>query len=541
MKCHILVIGGGGAGLRAAIAARESGAEVVLISKSRVGYANNTYISKATFAVSGLGRTADGPGVHLIDTVMGGRFLNDQGLAEAMTRGIRPQVAFLEKCGVRFSMKDGEIQLHSVPGHSHARHILAPSRMGRDLVLPLREKAGKIGVRFVERAIASRLFARNGRVAGATALSDEGTFLSVSAGCIILASGGYGQVFLNNNNAPGITGDGQSLAFGLGARLKDMEFVQFYPTALGRTGRSILLYESLVVRAGGRLLNSRGEDVLEKHGLKDPMLLTRDRLARSIMMEIQEGLDVQGGVIMDLTAVPGELEGQLRPLLPTAWSAGKRKYIVSPTVHFCMGGVSIDRDTETSVPGLFASGEVCAGVHGANRLGGNSLSEVFGMGALSGTRAAQRQETLEPQEIPPDGRREEKGRLESLFSEKGEDLRALERQLKEAMWKRAGIVRHEKGLVEALEQIGDHKAIAGGIKIGNFRDLTRYLEYRNLLLVSEMVCRASLLRRESRGSHYRSDYPEEDNVQWLKNIEIQKDPLGMRLEPVPVRMSRIAP
>jgi fumarate reductase (CoM/CoB) subunit A len=539
--CDVLVIGGGGAGLRAAIAAREQGGDVVLISKSRVGYANNTYISMATFAATGLGGPDDDRGAHVKDTVIGGRFLNDQKLVEAMTREIKPQVAFLEKCGVRFSMKGGRIQVYSVPGHSHARHVHAPSRVGRDLVLPLREHARKIGVRFVERTIVTRLFARNGLVAGATGVSGDGTFLAFEAKCIILASGGYAQTFLNNNNAPGITGDGHALAFQLGVRLKDMEFVQFYPTALDRTGRSILLYESLIVRAGGMLLNARGEDIIEKHGLKDPLVLTRDRLARSIMMEIQEGLDEQGGVIMDLGPVSGDMEEQLRPLLPPAWSAGKRKYIVSPTVHFCMGGVCIDENGETSVAGLFSTGELSAGVHGANRLGGNSLSEVFGMGAMSGRKAAERQKTLGAPEIPSKERGEEKGRLEALFSEEGEDFKGLERELKEVMWQRAGVVRNRRGLEEALERIENLLSPGRRTRIASFGDLKRYLEYRNLLLVSEMVCRASLLREETRGSHYRTDYPAEDNVNWLRNIEIRSDLQGMRLEPVPVNMSRISP
>jgi succinate dehydrogenase/fumarate reductase flavoprotein subunit len=206
-----------------------------------------------------------------------------------------------------------------------------------------------------------------------------------------------------------------------------------------------------------------------------------------------------------------------------------------------MGGITINADTETAVPGLFAAGEVCAGVHGANRLGGNSLSEVFGMGSLAGKVSARKSRDLGPPEIPRQTLAREKARLTSFFWGEGMDVKSLMHGLKETMWNKAGIVRHGKGLQDALDQIESLKSAEGRARIKNYCDLMRYLEYCNMLLISEMVCRAAMMREESRGAHYRMDFPRENNARWLKNIVIYPDQEEMRPETVPAVLSRITP
>ncbi|MGD9077447.1 MAG: FAD-binding protein, partial [Desulfobacteraceae bacterium] len=300
VSCDVLVIGGGGGGLRAAIEARERGADVLVVSKSRVGYGNNTYVSKAAFSATGWGDPEDGPQVHLKDTVIGGRFLNDQNLVALMAEQAGSQVPFLEKCGVIFWKKEGKVRVAKAAGHSFARHVHAARRVGSELILPLKAYAKRIGVRFGDRVFVTKLLSSGDRIAGAFGVTENGVFQVFAAQCVILATGGFANVYLHTNNAPGITGDGQALAYELGLPIKDMEFVQFYPTATGKLGRSILLYEVFVLGAGAKLKNAKGEDIIEKHGLSDPMVLTRDRLARAIMGEIAKGLDVEGGVIMDL-------------------------------------------------------------------------------------------------------------------------------------------------------------------------------------------------------------------------------------------------
>jgi len=304
MTCDVLVIGGGGAGLRAAIEARHGGADVLLASKSRVGYANNTYIAKAVIAASGWGNPGDGAGVHLEDTVRGGCFLNDRNLVSVMVEKAKTEMSFLEKCGVVFAKKEGRFDIEQIAGHSFPRQIRGEHRTGSDLVVPLKQYAEKIGVRFADRVFITRLFSSGDRMAGASGVSHDGRFMAFSAGCVILATGGFGQVYLHTNNAAGITGDGQALALHLGLPLKDMEFVQFYPTATGKFGNRLILSEVLVMVEGAVLKNSLGEDIVIRHGLTDPMRLTRDRLAQAIMRELLEGRGVDGGVIMDSAPSP---------------------------------------------------------------------------------------------------------------------------------------------------------------------------------------------------------------------------------------------
>lgn len=539
-RCDVLIIGGGGAGLRAAIQARERGVAVTVVSKSRVGYGNNTYISKGTFAAAtGWRDSRDNPDVHLRDSVIGGRFINDQRLLKMVTQGAVGQIEFLQKCGVRFSKRGGRIGVMHTPGHSYPRHVRGQDRSGRDFMIPLRAYAERIGVRFMDRVSITRLIGSGGRIAAATGITQDGTFLTLAANCIVLATGGFAQAYLHNNNAAGMTGDGHALAFELGVPLKDMEFIQFYPTALGALGSRLFLYEAFIFQAGAVLRNALGDDIIAKYCLNDPMAMTRDRLTRAVMQEILEGRGIRGGVIVDLSTVPEKELTPLRHLLPAASMPGEKELIVSPTAHFCMGGITIDESAETIVPGLFAAGEICAGVHGANRLGGNALSEVFAMGGVAGMKAAQNAQESSQPDVPEKEVLKERDRLESLLSTERGDLSGFRQVVKDLMWCNAGIIRNKEGLEGALERIEGLAASLQGVRVKDYRGLMKYLELENMLLLSEMVCRAALLRTESRGAHYRSDYPEEDNKYWLKNILIGKQDSKMSLEAVPVPITTV--
>jgi succinate dehydrogenase/fumarate reductase flavoprotein subunit len=244
VACDVLVIGGGGAGLRAAIEARQTGADVVLVSKAQAGLANNTLISKATFAVpSGWSDPRDNPEVFLRDAVIGGRFVNDQQLVAAVAREAGIQVSFLEKCGVKFLEYEGHFLAIHPAGHSYPRHIRAREHEGRGLILPLKKYARENGVRLADSVFITRLLtSKAGRIAAAVGITRDGKFLAFVSKCFVLATGGFAQIFLHTNNAAGICGDGLALAFEVGAPLKDMEFVQFYPTAAGKLGNRIVLY-----------------------------------------------------------------------------------------------------------------------------------------------------------------------------------------------------------------------------------------------------------------------------------------------------------
>ena len=217
----------------------------------------------------------------------------------------------------------------------------------------------------------------------------------------------------------------------------------------------------------------------------------------------------------------------------------KKELIVAPTAHFCMGGIIINEIAETSIQGLFAAGEVCAGIHGANRLGGNALTEVFTLGGIAGKNAASRAREIRQQDLPEKQVHEERRRLERFFFEGDEDLREVSQELKKMMWCKAGIIRKKENLEEALIRLEELTKYLSRVQIKDSRELVKYLELCNMLLISEVVCRAALVRTESRGAHYRSDYPKEDNKKWLKNIIIQKQDSKMNLKAVPVSLETI--
>jgi len=533
LHCDVLVIGGGGAALRAAIAARETGADALVVSKTRVGFGNNTYISKASWAVPGIADPEDSCHVHANDTMLGGCLLNDERMVDRVARGADRVIPFMEKCGVRLATKDGRMIFHSAPGHTYTRHVRGENRTGSDLILPIREYAKRMGVRFLDRIFITALIPQGDRVAAAAGLSEDGTFYSIGCRSAVLATGGYARIYLHNNNAPGIQGDGQVIAFEMGVPLKDMEFVQFYPTALGNRGARLLLYEVLISQAGARLKNAAGEDVLNKHGLNDPGRLTRDRLARAIMEEVEKGLGVEGGLIMDLGGIPSQVAATLSPILPAGWLPSVKELVVSPTTHFCMGGVVTDSEAATAMAGLFAAGEVCAGVHGANRLAGNALLELFVMGEVAGRNAGLKAKEAAFPQIPERQVQREMVRLQSLFSDTGKDAKEFCRSLQSLMWVKAGILRSAESLSTALARIEELEGLSKTCRAENPLELVRRLDLNNMLLVSKMVCQAALYRTESRGAHYRSDWPQERNPEWLKNVLIRKaDGENMTLEAV---------
>jgi len=539
VSCDILIIGGGGASLRAAVEAREIGADVMIASKARIGYVNNTFIAGSNIATSGLSEIPDDLDTHLRDTILSGRFLNNQNLATLVVENGREQITFLEKHGVQFARKDGNLRINHWPGHTNPRHVQAAKPRGLKYTLPLAETARKLGVRFLEHMFITKLYTYGSRIAGASGITGKGEFVTIHAACVILATGGFARIYSRTNNAPGITGDGHALAYELGVPLMDMEFVQFYPTGLGRTGGRLLFYEALVFRAGAKIINSKGEDILAKHGLDDILVGTRDRITQTIVEEVSAGLGVDGGVMVDLSPVPEDLLKRRQPRIFAKWKSVDKFPVVSPTAHFCMGGVRIDESSETVIPGLFAAGEVCAGVHGANRLAGNALTEVFVMGGVAARNAVIKAGEMGPAEIPVDLVSVEKQRLESSPSNTQNDIKALTRMLKNEMWEAGGVIRDIERLNKALPRIEEIRQLSQLTPRRDIAELTRFLELENMLKISEMVFRGTLLRTESRGSHFRSDYRKEDNVNWLKNIVVRKEGDRMITETIPVSFDKI--
>ncbi len=536
LSCDVLVIGGGGAGLRSAIAARLRGADVLLAAKTRIGPVSNTYLSKAVIAAAGWGTPDDAARVHVEDTMQAGRFLNDPAMVARMAERSPAEITFLRDCGVDFAMDGDRLRLIRIAGHRHPRHVHGAGWRGSDLVLPLRRRAEAVGVRMAEQVFVSRLLSADGRICGAAGITPDGRFLAIQAKAVVLATGGYAQVFRNTNNAPGITGDGPALAHDLGLPLKDMEFVQFYPTAAGRRGSRLILYENMLSRPGVALRNGKGENILERHGIADPMTVTRDRLAQIITREIREAASPEPGVFMDMTDLSEETARELSAILPPRWWQGQKVFQVAPTAHFCMGGIATDPSGETPLAGLFAVGEAAAGMHGANRLGGNALAEIFAMGSFVGETAAAQAMAIGAFRVPGKGFEEERSRLAAAFSREGMGAKQAVEELKALMWKSAGVIRCESGLSAALKHLA---ASAPRITVSTPAELIRRLEYENMRCVARMVCRAALERTESRGAHFRSDFPEEDNPAWRKNIVLRKNPAGLSVETRSVRVDRM--
>lgn len=536
LTCDVLVIGGGGAGLRAAIAAKLHNVDVLLVSKTKVGPNSNTYISKAVIAATGWGPADDDENAHIVDTVTGGRFLNDQSMVAKVAERIHSEIIFLKECGVPFDMQAGKPRVIKTPGHRYSRHVYGVNWSGSDLVLPLKRRAKQVGVRFAEQVFVTRLIADENRICGATGITSDGVFYAIQSKVVVLATGGFAQIYLNTNNVPGITGDGQALAYDLGVPLKDMEFVQFYPTAVGKHGSRLILYERILAQPGVLMRNRQGENFLEVHGITDPTKVTRDRLAQLIYNEMIKENSPDQGVFMDTGDLPEETARRLSPLLPARWWQGHKLFKVAPTAHFCMGGIVTDQSGETSLKGLFAVGEATAGVHGANRLGGNALAEIFTMGAWVGEMAVHRTMDIETDSVSKNAFEEERSRLERTYSNRGLSLKELIYDLKQLMWNRVGVIRTKIGLQQALDLL---REAYPQVIVLSPKDLIRLLQFQNMRCVAKMVCRAALERTESRGSHFRMDFPEEDNQNWIKNIVLRKTSNGTIIEETPVSLDLV--
>jgi fumarate reductase (CoM/CoB) subunit A len=535
-ETDVLILGGGGAGLRAAIEAKNHGVGVLLASKSRLGLANNTAISGSGIAAgTGWRVKDDSPELHFKDTIIGGRYINDQRLVEVVTRESGPQVLDLERFGVNFRKREGTFHMALMAGHSYPRNAFGDKAVGIDLTLPLRDYGVGIGVESIEGVLITKLLTDGDGVAGAVGVDSEGLIHVFEAKATILATGGAGEIYLNSSNAPGSTGDGFVLAYDAGVPMVDMEFVQF-----SMTGPHV---EMFCAREGAVIINAEGENILETYGLNDPVKMTRDAMSRAIMMEILEGRSSDGNhLTLDITPIPEARLEKLRVLLPKNASKDQRHFNIGLQSHYFMGGAKIDERTATCVDRLYCAGEICAGVNGANRLGGNALAETFVFGKISGENAAK--QALTGKTGPPDPRQisAETERLRKMTTAAGgESVKELRRLLRSSMWNRAGIIRNEDGLNRALGEIASLKTRLRNISINSPGELADALRLENMIVVSEMVAKCALLRTESRGSHYRTDYPHENQADWLKNTVITKKDDKMSLETVPVDLSRMSP
>lgn len=505
VECHVLVIGSGGAGVRAAVEAGEYG-DTVLVSKSLAGKGGCTPMAEGGYNAAL--RESDSCVLHKEDTIRGGAYLNDQELVDILVSEAPERFLELVSWGAVFDQTDaGEWSQRSFGGQKIARTCYAGDRTGHEMMMTLLERLRAGNVTVLQEVSVIDLLRREGRVVGAVALDRNGGLMALQADSTIIATGGAARIYdISTNSATG-TGDGFALGYRAGAELIDMEMVQFHPTGAvyPYDARGRLVTEA-VRGEGGVLLNSKGERFMERYDPERMELSTRDVVARSIAREIAEGRGTpRGGVWLDVTHLPPEQIEEKLPLMLEQFLAfgidiRKEKMEVSPTAHHFMGGLRITPSCETTIPGLYACGEAAGGVHGANRLGGNSLAETQVFGKRAGEAAGK----APSRGIRIDTRHLERyRRMMDDFRSGGVNPVTITRKLQEAMWNGAGIARNARDLETTLvdvEKLSKKKLLAQTPE-----NLAECFTVQNMCLVASLVVRSALLRGESRGAHMRTD------------------------------------
>ena len=404
----------------------------------------------------------------------------------------------------KIAIQGGYGAFHEIAAHHFFENEeieILPRNTFRDMVTTLKERQCDFGIMAIENSLAGSIIPNYNLIIN--------TSMHIT-----------GEIYLRTSNAIGSTGDGYALAYEVGAVLRDMEFVQFYPTTSGKQGSKICLYEELLP-VGASIRNALGEHILKRYGMNNVASVTRDILTRTIMKEIVDGRGVEGNVVFDFTAIPEEKVQELYRSGFMSKEGNLGKLPVAPTAHFSMGGIRINENSETGIDGLYAAGEVCGGVHGANRLSGNAISETLAFGTIAGNQAAASAAKMEQIPAPQSEVTAEVDRLKELASGTGrKSLEQLRQSLKQTMWDKVGVIRDRQNLEDAQKEILALREQLAAVSLTSHRQLPQAVKLANMLTVSEMVCRAALMRTESRGAHYRTDYPEEDDEQWLKTIEI---------------------
>jgi succinate dehydrogenase / fumarate reductase, flavoprotein subunit len=568
----VLVIGAGGAGLRAAIEASSKNLRVGVITKSLLGKAHTVMAEGGVAAALAYVDERDNWKVHFADTMRGGQYLNSWRMAELHAKEAPDRVCELEAWGALFDRtKDGRILQRNFGGHRYPRLAHVGDRTGLEMIRTLQDHGIHLGMEVHMECTVLTLLTDDGRIAGAFGYERErGRFLLFRAKAVVLATGGIGRAYKITSNSWEYTGDGHSLAYHAGASLMDMEFVQFHPTGMiwPPSVRGILVTEG-VRGEGGVLKNKDGrrfmfDDIPENYraqtadneeegwrytqGDRDarrpPELLTRDHVARCIVREVREGRgSPHGGVFLDIAWIKDRIpkgEELIKRKLPSMYHQFKEladiditrePMEVGPTTHYMMGGVRVDPDTQMSdVPGLFAAGECAAGLHGANRLGGNSLSDLLVFGKRAGEYAARFATSNGAANPHPDQIEATACRAVEPFERTGENPYQVQYDLQELMQDLVGIVRQEEEMQRALVELRRFEERANRVAVIGNREYNggwhTALDLHHLLTVSEIIARAAIERKESRGAHFREDYPSKNDAVGRCNIIVRRTPSG---------------
>jgi len=523
-EMDVLVIGAGGAGLRAAIEALGQGASVGVVSKSLLGKAHTVMAEGGIAAAMANVDTKDDWRTHFRDTMRGGKSLNNWRMAQLHAQEAPERVRELEQWGALFDRtEDGNILQRAFGGHTFKRLCHVGDRTGLEMIRTLQDRGVHMGFDVYMECTIVRLLTDGERCAGAIGYwREQGRFVIFKARSVVIATGGIGKAWPITSNSWEYTGDGMSLAYGAGAELMDLEFVQFHPTGMvWPPGVQGILVTEAVRGEGGILRNKKGERFMEKYDPKRLELSTRDVVARSIYTEVKEGRGTEhGGAYLDISHKPAEyvkkklpsMYHQFKELADVDITKGPME--VGPTCHYVMGGIRVDAETaQSTLPGLFAAGEAAAGLHGANRLGGNSLSDLLVFGRRAGLAAAKYAKdvsapTLDPAQIDA----AEREALAPFQRHGGENPYAIHRDLQTTMQSLVGIFRTREDVQKALGELGklkerwSHTSVEGSRMFNPGWHLA--LDLKSMLTISEAVAKSALVREESRGAHSRIDFPE---------------------------------
>jgi succinate dehydrogenase / fumarate reductase flavoprotein subunit len=579
----VLVIGAGGAGMRAAIEAAGQGVSVGLICKSLLGKAHTVMAEGGMAAAMGNVDDRDNWQVHFADTMRGGQYVNNWRMAEIHAKEAPDRVRELEAWGAVFDRTpDGRILQRNFGGHRYPRLAHVGDRTGLELIRTLQDHTVYLGVTVHMEHTVIELLMDAGRIAGALAYDRErGRFHVFSAKAVILATGGVGRAFRITSNSWEGTGDGHGLAYRAGAELIDMEFVQFHPTGMvwPPSVKGILVTEG-VRGEGGILKNNKGERFMfgdipdnykpqtaadaeegwrytqgDKSARRPPELLTRDHVARCIMREVKAGRgSPHGGVFLDIAWIKEKIANapeHIKRKLPSMYHQFKEladlditqePMEVGPTTHYIMGGIRVDADTqESTIPGLFAAGECAAGINGANRLGGNSLSDLIVFGKRAGEYAAAQAKKQAAPKL--DDAAIQAAMTKSLEpfdrGSTSENPYKVQSDLQDTMQDLVGIVRLETEMQEALTRLTELNRRADASGVDGHREYHSgwhtCLDLRNLLAVSEAITRSAIERKESRGGHFRDDFPDKDPAFGAFNVAVARNADGgMRVSHIPI-------
>ena len=578
----VLVIGAGGAGLRAAIEASAAGVSVGLVCKSLLGKAHTVMAEGGMAAAMANVDDRDNWKVHFSDTMRGGQYVNNWRMAELHAKEAPERVRELEAWGAVFDRtKDGKILQRNFGGHRYPRLAHVGDRTGLELIRTLQDHGIHQGIEVYMEVTVISLLKDGDRVIGAFAYEREhGRFRIFKAKAVILATGGVGRAYKITSNSWEGTGDGHSLAYDAGAELIDMEFLQFHPTGMvyPPSVKGILVTEG-VRGEGGILKNSEGKRFMfddipdnykdqtadteeegwryvtgDKNARRPPELLTRDHVARCIMREVKAGRGTpNGGVYLDIAWIKEKISNapeHIKKKLPSMYHQFKQladlditttPMEVGPTTHYIMGGIKVDGDTQAStIPGLFAAGECAAGINGANRLGGNSLSDLIVFGKRAGEYAAKFAQENKHGTINNDQIAQTvKWSLEPFEKQNGENPFALQHELQDMMQLNVGIVRNEEEMQTALIGVRELKKRLENVSATGNIDFNpswhTALDMHNLLNVSEAITLAAIQRKESRGGHFREDFPAKEKEFGTINFSVKKGANGeMEIKSVPI-------